>query len=104
MSEKANPDSILPDPEISSLLLPCPDGRANCNTVHESSSVDYGRLEALPLIKQVRERLESWRDDAAMRLERAPPSEEEPHRNLRYNYGMLAELLLQAELALGAKS
>ena len=57
--------------------------------------------EALTCIKAVRDRLEAWRDDAQMRLERSPVGTEPQLRNLRDNYRHLAELLLQAELALG---
>ncbi len=57
--------------------------------------------EALTCIKAVKERLEDWRDDAQMRLERSPVGTEPQLRNLRNNYQHLAELLLQAELALG---
>lgn len=85
--EKANPDSMLPDEPTVFVLPPLP--------------ADPGRAEALPLIKLVRGRIEAWRDDAAMRLERCAPGQEPQQRNLRENYSYLAELLLQAELALG---
>ena len=56
--------------------------------------------EALTCIKAVRDRLEAWRDDAQMRLERSPVGTEPQLRNLRDSYRHLAETLLQAELAL----
>lgn len=97
--EKANPDSLLPSPndflragaqELLAGLPPLP--------------ADPGRAEALLCIKPVRERLQAWRDDAQMRLERSLPGEEPRLRNLRDNYRYLDELLLQATLALGGEA
>lgn len=91
--EKANPDSLLPPPRSFLTADPLPPLPA-----------DPGRAEALLCIKPVRERLQAWRDDAQMRLERSLPGEEPRLRNLRDNYRYLDELLLQATLSLGGEA
>lgn len=88
--EKANPDSLLPPESTGYIFPPLP--------------ADPGRAEALLCIKGVRERLQAWRDDAQMRLERAPAGTEPQLRNLRDNYRYLDEILLQATLALGGEA
>jgi hypothetical protein len=62
--------------------------------------VERATQEALTCLRPVRARLLAWADDADLRLYRCPPGDEDAHRNRRNNYRHLAEVLLQAELAL----
>ncbi len=92
--EKANPDSLLP-PESSVFVLP-------------PVPADKGRAEALPLIRAVRLAMERDRDRCTEMLEHGDsrgsswsPDIASCIRSSRENSRARAELLLQAELALG---
>lgn len=85
--EKANPDSLA---DSTFVLPPVP--------------ADPGRAEALPLIKAVREALQEQAKKAREVLEKNPRLHNETARLVRATLEgaqYRAELLLQAELALG---
>lgn len=98
-TEKANPDSLLPEGDR--LFATLSGGKFPLRLPQVPT--DPAKAEALLLVAKVRTTLAQFREDAVAQLGRVDEESPSPsrYRQDRENYAYMVELLLQAELALG---